>query len=72
VKVTCINNEFYGYELTKNKTYTVLYQAEDLTYIIDNTGRKYGYYNYRFSSIKEKKKVKEFGIVGFCRKMYNK
>jgi len=72
MKVKCKDNSGRGIELTINKIYYVLSKSDDMVYIINNLGRKYGYMSFRFSLIKEKNTVKEFEISKFCKKMYDK
>lgn len=52
VKVVCIHNEDVEDQLTEGKIYTVINYREsddcDMVRVYDDTGRNYGFYDYRF------------------------
>jgi hypothetical protein len=67
-RIRCVNSSGVGSDITIGKTYIIFDLTEDCVRIIDNTGTKYGYYDYRFELVeKEPKIIKQFGIVAFMK-----
>lgn len=62
VKVVCVNNEDVENQLTEGKVYTVIKYKQtddyDMVRVYDDTGRNYGFYDYRFE-LYEKKELKK-------------
>ena len=52
-KWLCINN-YSAYDLTLNKVYDGEYnQLRDLIFVVDNSGRRYGYHPPRFKNLSD-------------------
>jgi len=71
--IKCINNKDVFFEkcyLTVGKIYLALDDVHDgCVTVIDNTGKKFGYYAHRFIVIKKEKIIKEYGIVKFLKEI---